>query len=70
MKIKPHPELSEEYPAIDGIKKEHKGFERDVERYTTIQQEQNAIRSDVLKILELEDNNFSEWYLSYKKIYY
>ena len=63
MKTKQHPEFSDKYPAIDGIKKEHDGYDNG-DHYVTRVHEQEAIRSDVLEILNLDGIKFDSWYRS------
>ncbi len=52
MAIKKHPEWTEKYPAVDGIAKSAR-YHKEIEK---------PIRSDIEKILKLNDLNFSDWY--------
>lgn len=61
MAIKMHPEWTREYPAIDGIVKTM----RPIGDYFL--PAENAIRSDIEKILKMDDTNFNSWYNSHKE---
>jgi hypothetical protein len=52
-----HAEYSEKYPAIDGIAKP----ERPTGNY--VRPAEKAIRSDIEKILEMDDANFKLWFI-------
>ncbi len=68
--IKKHPEWSEKYPAIDGIAKGERPSKE--ERKKMIQENPTAnihyrqaekpIRSDIEKILKLNDEEFNTWF--------
>lgn len=61
MTIKEHLKWTEKYPAIDGIAKSRR-LSGDYWRPA-----ENAIRSDIEKILEMNDTNFNSWYTSHKE---
>jgi len=63
MEIKQHPEFSEKYPAIDGIKKLDK-----IIRDKGILFGKNPIRSDVLEILNFDNSKFDAWYQTRQSI--
>lgn len=59
MVVKEHPEWSDKYPAVDGISKEAKNRSRFTKIYRG---PKKPIRSDLLKILKLNDEKFTKWY--------
>ncbi len=63
MKIKEYPEFSEKYPAIDGITKGNRPPKEGREPWRP---PENAIRSDIEEILEMDDIAFDSWYRSKK----
>ncbi len=62
--IKPLPELTDKYPAVEGIAKSA-GIP--TEEHPCVHLAQNPIRSDVLEILKLQDGIFDEWYARRKE---
>lgn len=70
MKIKEHPEWSKCYPAIDGIAKLQKPSKEEINKILDkipskrvyYKEAENAIRSDIEKILKLSDVDFHDWY--------
>lgn len=74
MVIKPHPELTEDYPAIDGIPKEQSPSSEEASRRLKYQDEvyirhaERAIRSDIEEILKLDNLRFDVWYNNRKEV--
>ena len=54
MEIKQYSKYSRKYPAIDGIAKD--------KDYSIGHRDENAIRSDIEKILNFSDAEFNNWY--------
>ena len=62
LKVIPRPDLSEKYPAIDGIIKGErppKELRKKDQSYFPAEQ---AVRNDVLSLLELSNESFANWY--------
>lgn len=66
MKIKEYPGFSENYPAIDGIAKGERPPKEERREGVSYLPSENAIRSDIEKILEMDDIAFDSWYRSRK----
>ncbi len=67
MPIKAHPEWKLKYPAVDGFKDDTKEEMEKLERKHSGEffgepRIKNPIRSDIEKILKLDDVNFTKWF--------
>lgn len=69
MKIKKYPEFSKDYTAIDGIAKDERPSKEERENMrggVSYLPSENAIRSDIEKILKMDSIAFDSWYRSRK----
>lgn len=65
--MKQYPEFSKDYPAIDGIAKGERPPKEEREKIeggADYLPPENAIRSDVRKILDMDGGSFDSWYRS------